>query len=170
MKVYKISESELDRRLTLDKKTSKEAFCCNYYESDETLPVGFCELQDKIRDGLEAQVVAKFGDTETCAESDNFGLPILHENFFFSADAINSERIIIEINNKILNDVLLGIILSFLSKSAPQYCLIAAVYTGKNMEGTNYIGRCVINVEEIAVEESLAELWSKQVQLLEIEK
>jgi hypothetical protein len=114
--------------------------------------------------------VAKFGDTEVPAESENFGLPHLHENFFFPADPINSERIIIEINNKILNDMLLGIILSFLSKSAPQYCLIAAVCTGKNMKGTNYVGRFVISVEEIAVEESLAEIWSKQVQFLEIEK
>jgi hypothetical protein len=170
MKIYKISEAELDRRLMLDKKISKEAFCCNYYESDETLPVGFCELQDKIRDGLEAQVVAKFGDTEVPTESENFGLPHLHENFFFPADLINSERIIIEINNKILNDVLLGIILSFLSKPAPQYCLIAAVYTGRGMVGPNYVGRFVINVEEIAVEESLAEIWSKQVQFLEVEK
>src|SRR5271156_2969126 len=119
MKIYKISEAELDRRLMLDKKISKEAFCCNYYASDEALPVGFCELQDKIRDGLEAQVMAKFGDAEASSESDNFGLPTLHENFLFPADPINSERIIIEINNKILNDVLLGIILSFLSKSAP---------------------------------------------------
>jgi hypothetical protein len=168
MRIYKISEVDLDRRLILDKKISKAAFCCNYYESDEMIPAGFCELQDKIRDGLEAQVVAKFGDPDVVLESDNFGLPIMHEKFFFPADPINSERIIIEINYKIVNDELLEIIKSFLSKSAPQYCLIVAVYTGKSMNGPNYIGRFVINVEEIAIEESLAETWSKQVQCFPI--
>lgn len=169
MKIYKISEAELDRRLILDKKISKEAFCCNYYESDETIPAGFCELQDKIRDGLEAQVVAKFGDTEVVLELDDFGLPILHENFFFPADPINSERIILELNYKILTDKLIGLILSYLEKLSSRYCIIAAVFSGKGMKGTNYIGRFAINHEEIAVEESLAEIWSKQVQFLPTE-
>src|ERR1700744_4977727 len=128
MKIYKISEAELDHRLKLDKKISKGAFCYNYYESDEMIPAGFCELQDKIRNGLEAQVVAKFGDAGVILELDSFGLPIMHENFFFPADPINSERLIVEINYKILNDELLEIIKSFLSKSAPQYCLNVAVY------------------------------------------
>ena len=169
MKVYKASEADLDRRLMLDKRKTKEAFCRNFYESDAMIPVGFCELQDKIRDGLEAQVVAKFGDTETSAEPDSFGLPHLHENFLFPADPINSERIILEINNKILNDVLWEIILSFLSNSAPQYCVVAAVFGGKNMKGINYVGRFVVNLEEIAVENSLAEIWSRQMQSLAIE-
>jgi hypothetical protein len=169
IKIYEISEAELDRRLILDKKISREAFCCNYYESDEAIPAGFCELQDKIRDGLEAQVVAQFGDTEAVAESDNFGLPIFHENFFFPADSINSERIIIELNCKILTDKLIGLILSYFEKLSSPYCVIVAVFSGKGMKGTNYIGRFVLNLEEIAVEESLAEIWSEQVQFLAIE-
>ncbi|HTV42388.1 MAG TPA: hypothetical protein VMF08_17605 [Candidatus Sulfotelmatobacter sp.] len=169
MKIYKISEAELDRRLILDKKISKDAFCYNYYESDETVPAGFCELQDKIRDSLEAQVVAQFGDSEAVVESDNFGLSILHENFLFPADPVNSERIILELNCKILTEKLIGLILSYLEKLSSHYCIIAAVFSGKGMKGTNYIGRFVINHEEIAVEDSLVEIWSKQVQFLAVE-
>ncbi len=169
MKIYKISEAELDHRLKLDKKISKGAFCYNYYESDEMIPAGFCELQDKIRNGLEAQVVAKFGDAGVILELDSFGLPIMHENFFFPADPVNSERIILELNCKILSDNLIGLILSYLEKLSSHYCIIAAVFSGKGMKGTNYIGRFVVNLEEIAVEESLAEIWSKQVQFLAIE-
>ena len=37
------------------------------------------------------------------------------------------------------------------------------------MKGINYVGRFVLNLEEIAVEESLVEIWSRQVQFLTIE-
>jgi len=169
MRIYKISEAELDRRLILDKKISKEAFCCNYYGSDKTVPVGFCELQDKIRDGLEAEFWAKFDGDQERPKVDSYGLSIFHECFSFPADPINSERIIIELCSKILNDVLVGLILSYLEKTSSQYCVIVAVSLGENMEGSSYIGRLVVNLDEIAVEEPLVEIWSKQVQFLAIE-
>ena len=76
---------------------------------------------------------------------------------------------IIELNSEILNDRLIGLILSYLEKFSPRYCVIAAVFSGRDMKGKNYIGRFVVNLEQIAVEEPLAGLWSKQVQFLEIE-
>jgi hypothetical protein len=168
MKVYKASETEIDQRLALDKRKAKAAFCRGF-ESDSELPVGFCDLQDKIRDGLEAEFWGKFDDGKERPKVDNYGLPVFHAHFFFPAELISSERIIIELNREILDDKLLGVILAYLEKSAPQYCVIAAVCTGKGMEGINYAGRFVINLEEIAVEESLVEVWSKQVQFMTIE-
>jgi hypothetical protein len=38
------------------------------------------------------------------------------------------------------------------------------------LSSNDYIGRFVINLDEIAVEESLADTWSKQVKFMEIEK
>ena len=169
MKIHRASEVDIDRRLTLDKRKTKEAFCRNFYESDTMIPIGFCELQDKIRDGLEAEFWAKFDDGKESPKVDNYGLATLHDCFFFPADPINSERIIIELNSEILNDALIGLILSYLEKAAPNYCIIVAVCTGKNMKGINYVGRFVLNLEEIAVEESLVEIWSRQVQFLTIE-
>jgi hypothetical protein len=169
MKVYRVSEADLDRRLMLDKRKAKEGFCRNFYESDAMIPVGFCEQQDKVRDGLEAAFLEEFNCSKERTDSDNYGLATLHEYFYFSADSVNSERIIVEISSEILNDALIGLVLSYLSKSAPQYCVIAAVSTGKNMKGINYVGRIVVNLEEIAVEESLTEIWCRQVQFLAIE-
>jgi hypothetical protein len=37
------------------------------------------------------------------------------------------------------------------------------------MESDNYLGRFVVNLDEIAVEESLADTWSKQIKFMEIE-
>jgi len=37
------------------------------------------------------------------------------------------------------------------------------------IEGSKYVGRFVINLDEIAVEASLAEIWSKQVLFMAIE-
>ncbi len=79
-----------------------------------------------------------------------------------------SERIVLEMSKEILGDKLIGLILSYLEKNAPSYCLTASVY--ENMEkGSEYLGRFVINLEEIAIEESLADTWLKQLKFMEIE-
>jgi hypothetical protein len=92
-----------------------------------------------------------------------------HAHFYFPAELISSERIIIELSSEILSDKLLGLILNYLEKCESKYCVIAAVYSGK-IVGENWLGRFVINLEEIAVEESLAKTWSRKVQFLPIEE
>jgi len=168
MKVYQAKTPDIDQRLLLDKRKSKIAFCRNF-DSESDIPAGFYEQQDKIRDDLEKEFFAKFNDGKDRSELPTWKWSTSHELFYFTAELINSERIIIELSSEILNDRLLGVILSYLEKFSPQYCVIAAVCSGKNMLGKNYIGRFVINLQEIAVEESLVEIWSKQVRFLEIE-
>jgi len=81
-----------------------------------------------------------------------------------------SERIIIEINQEILGDKLLGLIMSYLEKCPARYCVILAGHGGEGMKGVNYLGRFVINQDEIAVEESICEVWRQQVKIIEIER
>ena len=166
MRTYKASEMEIDERLRLDKRSDARAFC-NYFNSEQELPAGFYDLQDKIRDGLEKEFFSNFDD----------GVDRSHlkpwqrgENkfFYFPAELLISERIIIEISHEILNDTLIGLILSYLGKCHACYCIIIAVYH-EIIKGSKYVGRFVIDLAEIAVEASLAEIWSKQVLFMAIE-
>jgi hypothetical protein len=168
MKVHRASEAEIDERLALDKRKSKAAFCRGF-ETESEIPFGFCDLQDKIRDGLEKEFFAKFDDGIDRSNLPSRKLVGSHSFFYFPAELIRSERIIIEMNAAILDDRLLGAILAYLEKSQSRYCVIAAVYSEKKMKGSNYLGRFVINLEEIAVEDSLVETWLKQVRFMEIE-
>lgn len=168
MKVCKISEADLDRRLRLDKRTANEAFCRNF-DVEADIPVGFFDQQDRIRNNLEKEFFVKFDDGKNRSKLPSWKWATSHELFFFPAELIGSERIIIELSSEILDDRLLGVILSYLETFSPPYCVIAAVYLGRNMDGKDYVGRFVINLDEIAVEESLTAIWSRQVQFLPIE-
>jgi hypothetical protein len=163
MKIYKASEKELDERLELDKRRNNKAFCI-CFNSLEEAPDGFYDLQDKIRDGLEKDFWLAFDNGEEHLRRN----PWDSKNFFFNSDMFGSERIVVEMSKEILGDKLIGLVLSYLEKIAPSYCLTASVY--ENMEkGSEYLGRFVLNLEEIAVEESLAYIWAKQVKFMEIE-
>ncbi|HSY43353.1 MAG TPA: hypothetical protein VK811_05540 [Candidatus Acidoferrum sp.] len=167
MKVYAISETELNERLNLDKRRNSRAFYLCFETLDEA-PAGFYERQNELRDGLEKEFWTNF---EEGKEDPGHGLIKIVYNkwFFFDGDMYGSERIDIEITDNIIGDKLLGIIMAYLEKSAPNYCVIGAVYREK-LTGKNYLGRFVVTCEEIAVEESLVELWTNQVQYMEIEK
>jgi hypothetical protein len=167
VKVYTISESELDERLNLDKRRNNRAFCLCFDSLDEA-PADFYKLQDKIRDGLEKEFWASFQEGK---EPPRYKWETSPTNkwFFFDGDMHGSERMVIELADNIIGDKLLGIIMAYLEKSAPSYCVVGEVFRGE-LTGKNYKGRIVINCEEIAVEESLVQLWTKQVHYMEIER
>ena len=166
MRIYKASEKAIDDRLALDKRHDAKAFY-RYFEPEEELPVGFHDLQDKIRDGLEKEFWTNFADGV-----DNSKLPSWRKPtstfFFFPAELLNCEQVGIEMSKEILGDKLIGLIMSYLEKCPSKYSVVAAVYNGK-IEGDKYLGRFVINLDEIAVEESLADTWLRQVKFMEIE-
>lgn len=166
MKIYKSSEKEIDERLRLDKRKNSKAFC-RYFDSEEELPAGFYDLQDKIRDGLEKVFWENFDDKADRSQLPSWRKP-MNKFFFFSAELLISERIIIELSIEILDDKLIGLIMSYLEKYASSYCVIGAVHS-EEIKGEKYIGRFVINLDEIAVEESLADIWARQVKFMEIE-
>lgn len=165
MKIYSVSEKEIDERLKLDKRHAFQAFCRNFNLEDE-LPFGFYDLQNQIRDGLENVFQKKFDD----GIDKSHLKPWKKENifFYFPAELIPSERVIIEISNEILQDKLVKIIINYLEKCPYRYCIIAAVYGGMQ-KGSKYIGRFLINLDEIVVEESLAAVWSSQMKCMKIE-
>jgi hypothetical protein len=164
MKIYKASEKEIDQRLLLNRRQDIRGFCHNF---DSEIPAGFYELQDKIRDGLDKEFRANFDDGVDRSHLKPWEM-WMHTLFFFNPDEINSERIIIEMGKEILGDKLIGLILAYLEKCPSRYCVIGSV--SEKLEGDNdYIGRFIINLDEIAVEESLADTWSKQVKFMEIE-
>jgi len=166
VKIYKASEKEIDDRLALDKRRDVRAFY-RYFEPDEELPSGFHDLQDKIRDGLGKEFWTNFDDG-----IDRSNLPTwemrINTWFFFPAELVNCELVKVEMSDEILGDKLIGITLAYLEKCPARYSMGAAVYRGIQ-KGREYLGRFVINLEEIAVEESLADTWSKQVKFMEIE-
>lgn len=163
MKIYKISQKELDERLELDKRQDSRGFRVSFKTLEEA-PDGFYALQDKIRDGLEKEFWLSFDNGAEHLRRN----PWDSKNFFFNADMFGSERLVVEMSKEILNDKMIGLTLSYLEKNAPSYCLTASVF--ENMEkGSDYLGRFVINLDEIAVEESLADIWAKQVKFMEIE-
>jgi hypothetical protein len=163
MKTYKISERELNERLKLDKRRNNQAFCI-CFKSLEEAPKDFFELQDRIRDGLQREFWLNFDNGAEHLRRK----PWDSKNFFFNTDMFGSERIVVEMSKEILDDKMIGLTLSYLEKNALSYCLTASVF--ENMEkGSDYFGRFVINLNEIAVEESLVDVWSKQMRFMEIE-
>jgi hypothetical protein len=159
VKVYTASESELDERMNLDKRKNDRAFCLCFDTLDEA-PAGFYDRQNELRDGLEKEFCTNFEEGYEAPRYE-WANPS-NKWFYFDGDMHGSERIDIEITDNIIGDKLLGIIMAYLEKSAPNYCVIGAIYR-KELKGKNYMGRIVINRDEIAVEESLVEI-------MEIEK
>ena len=168
MKVYTASDAEIDERLELDKRQNSRAFCLCFKTLDEA-PDGFYDLQDKIRDGLEKEFWASFDDGIDRSRFQSWESGAMHTQFCFDSDMFGSERIEVEIVDEILGDKLIGVIMSYLEKCPPRYCVMGAVYR-EQMNGDKYIGRFVMNLDEIAVEESLADVWSKRVQFMEVEE
>ncbi len=166
MKIYKLIEQDIDERLALDKRRDTRAFS-RCFESGERLPAGFYDLQDKIRNDLEIEFWTNFDDGIDRSKLASWKAPV-NELFFFSADLIHCEQIRIEIGKEILGDKLIGLIMSYLEKCPSRYSMVVAVYTGME-KGSEYLGRFVINSEEIAVESSLCDVWYKQVRFIEIE-
>jgi hypothetical protein len=167
MKVHKISEREMDERLALDKRHDHKAFY-RYFGTEEELPAEFHDLQDRIRDGLEKEFWINFEDGADHSKIPSWRQPS-NKFFFFPAELMNCELVKLEMSDEILGDKLLGIIMSYLEKCAPGYGINIAVYR-EVIEGSGYIGRFVTNLDEIAVEESLAESWSKRVKFMPIEE
>lgn len=163
MRIYQISKKELDERLELDKRQNGRAFCI-CFKSLEEAPKEFYKLQDKIRNGLQEEFWLNFDNGAELLRRK----PWDSKNFYFNTDMFGSERIIVDMSKEILGDKLIGLIMSYLEKCPSRYCVVASVLESMD-RGANDIGRFVINLEEIAVEESLADTWLKQVKLMEIE-
>ncbi|MCE0498556.1 MAG: hypothetical protein LV481_11480 [Methylacidiphilales bacterium] len=164
MKICKITEKELDERLELDKRRDSRGFRISY-DSLEEAPDGFYDLQNKIRDGLQREFWLVFDNGTEHLRSN----PWDSNFFYFNTDMFGSERLVVEMSKEILGDKLVGLVMSYLEKCARSYCVTASVY--ENMErGAEYLGRFVINLDEIAVEEALADIWSKQVKVMEIDE
>lgn len=166
MIVYTASAQEMDERLNLDKRQDSRAFCL-CFESLHEAPEGFYEQQNEFRDGLEKEFWANFAEGKELSES-SWESPS-NKWFYFDGDMHGSERIEIELTDNIIGDKLLGVIMAYLEKGATGYCVVGVVYNEKQ-KGNNYIGRFVMNRDEIAVEESLVELWSRQIKFMEIEE
>jgi hypothetical protein len=164
MKIHKITKKNLDERLELDKRQDNRGFRISFKTLEEA-PEGFYDLQRKICDGLQKEFWLAFDNGAEHLRRN----PWDSTNFFFNSDMFGSERLVVEMSKEILNDKMIGLVLSYLEKNAPSYCLTASVY--ENMEkGSEYLGRFVINLDEIAVEESLADTWSKQIKFMLIEE
>jgi hypothetical protein len=156
----------MDERLNLDKRRDRRAFCVCFESLDEA-PEGFYERQDELRDGLEKEFWMAFPEGKEPPQF-QWASPT-NKWFYFDGDMHGSERIEIELTDNIIGDKLLGVIMAYLEKGATGYCVVGVVYN-EEQKGNNYIGRFVLNRDEIAVEKSLAGLWSRQVKFMEIEK
>lgn len=167
MKVYTAREREIDERLELDKRHDPKGFCRNF--SSKEMSDKFYDLQHKIRDGLEEKFRANFDDAVDGSQLQSSEAGASHTLFYFDTDLTGSERIIVEFACEMLSDKLVDLIRSYLEKCQVPYCVIVAVYRGMH-KGSEYLGRFVINLEEVAVEESLADIWTKQVHTFEIGK
>jgi len=167
MKTYKSCEKEIDERLALDKRRDSKAFY-RYFDSEEVLPAGFHHSQDEIRKGLENEFWKNFQAKGNDVRLSSWRKPD-NQFFFFPADLMNCELIKLEISQEILSDKLIGIIMSYLEKRLSRYCVNVAVYKGMQ-RGSEYLGRFIINLDEIAVEESLAGTWSEQVKFMPLEE
>src|ERR1700744_3381814 len=160
MKVYTASEKEISE------KFENQGFC-KVFQTLESAPEGFYELQNEIGDGLEKEFWANFAEGYE-APRYKWANPT-NKWFYFNGDMFGSEQIVVEMSKEILGDKLIGLILSYLEKNASSYCVTLSVY--ESMEGkSDYIGAFIINMDEIAIEESLADVWSKQIQFIEIEE
>jgi hypothetical protein len=111
MKIYKITEQELDERLEFDKRRNSRGFRISY-DSLEGAPPGFYDLQNKIRNGLQKEFWLAFDNgTEHLRNK-----PWDSKLFYFNTDMFGSERLVVEINKEILNDKIIGLTLAYLEK------------------------------------------------------
>lgn len=166
MKVYIASGQEIDRRLNLDKRRHPEGLCNNL--ADEEISEAFYDLQDTIRDGLEKVFWEHFDDGISRSSYQPWETGAMHTLFSFESDMIGSELMIIQVNTEIMGDKLIGLILSYLDKHQ-NYCVAVGAYNGA-LKGSQYLGRFVISLDKIIVEDSLCALWTKRVHFWEIEK
>jgi hypothetical protein len=168
MNVYISSEKEMDERLRLDKRTEPSAFCRSFV-SDEEFPPGFFDQQDRIREGLEKVLWANFDDGIDRSRYKAWESGAMHSQFYVLAEKFGSERMIVEISEEILADKLIGLIWAYLEKCGAPYCVIGSVQRGMMGDGV-YLGRFVMTMQEIVVEESLSDAWSRLIKYLEFEE
>jgi hypothetical protein len=161
MKIYTASEKEISQKFN-------SQWFCKVFKTLEEAPEGFYDLQDKIRDGLEKEFWVSFPEGEDRSPRPSWQSPS-HNWFCFNTDMFGSEHITIEMTKEILEDKLIGIVLSYLEKCPSRYCVILDVYDNM-MKGSEYIGSVIMNLKEIAIEETVAEVWSKQIKFMEIEE
>jgi hypothetical protein len=166
--VYRATEREIDERMNLDKRQNSRAFYLCFKTLEEA-PEGFYDRQNELRDGLEKEFWESYKEGKEEPDEEELVPWVRNKWFYFDGDMYGAERIDIELTDNIIGDKLLGTVMAYLEKNAPNYCVIGAVYK-EQMKGKNYMGRFIVTGDEIVVEESLAELWSKQVKIMEIEE
>lgn len=167
MNVHISSEKEMDERLQLDKRSDDSVFCRNF-DSEDDLPPGFHDEQETIRDGLEKVLWDNFDDGINRSRFKPWQTSAAtHTQFFVMDEMCGSERLIVELSEEILGDKLIGLIWAYLEKCPAPYCIIGSVHRGRLGDGV-YLGRFVMNKNEIVVEESLSDAWARQVKYLEL--
>lgn len=105
----------------------------------------FFETQDNLQRKLEKTLTSIYGS-----------------NVFVSDRLWSNESLKIEMAQQILSSRLIEAILSFLKEEAPTYCIVSAVYRDLEVIGSPYLGRILISEREIAVEESLKEIFKEK--------
>jgi hypothetical protein len=120
-------------------------FFKRYQFSSETEEKEFYALQDSLRVKLEKMLTSSFG-----------------ANIFVSDRLWPNESFKVDMSQQILSPQLIAADLSFLQSEAPSHCIVSAVYRDLEVIGSSYFGRILISEREIAVEESLKNIFKKQ--------
>src|ERR1700682_4415450 len=105
MKVNRVNRDELQQRMQLDKRRDPRGFSCVFESLDEA-PLGFYDLQDKIRDGLEKELWANFDDGIDRSGVKPWQSAAMHTWFHLNSDMFGSERIYMSLTPNILGDKL----------------------------------------------------------------
>lgn len=167
MKVYSITENEIEQRLQLDARVDSGAFCKSYNSSSE-VPADFYYAQNELRNSLEEVFWQNFDDGIDRSGVRSWEREAMSTLFYFVSDLIGAEQIAIQISEKILSDKSIGVILSYLAKQSSDYAVILIVHEG-SLDEDNQIGCIVVNQYEIAIDERLTDLWREHVKWFDIE-
>ncbi len=137
MNVVYLNEEELDKGI-------KGGRFYQIFKDD--LPLNFAERQYELIYLLEDVLYGIYGE-ELIFVSDN-----IWPNLSFG----------IEVATAIFERKLIVVLLDFLRLNAPKHSIGFGVYDD-NTSGISYRGRVFLNLQEIAVEDSLTELWRSRI-------
>ena len=139
---------------TMDQYGESGRFC-RIYERDE-IPENFVEKHYEANGLLEDILMLRHGE----------------KYVYINHDMNPAHQLLIEITSSILDEALLHTLFQFLNAHAKEYCVYVSVYDFIEFPdvgaGKRYVGRVMLNLREIAVEETLKKLWERKIGLIEL--
>ena len=131
-------------------KSLDEGRFCSIRLDNASKDANYVNREYALIDNLYDLIMNKYGDEIAGVRTDMWAAAILY----------------LEIIKAILDKELIGFLQLFLSENSQDHCILIDVYDHPNLfgdAGKYYLGKIVVTVKEIVVEDTLVDTWDNQV-------